>query len=107
MNPCRPSYWLGWSRCSCRGCVFSGKNEWATLRDIAPEQFNQIASYEQEFKVTIHRKESIVQRANQGVPFTTDPFWVELANNTVFNRPVFMDPWVLPAGAFGDGCGPT
>lgn len=102
-----PAYWLGWTRTSCRACIFNGKNEWATLRKIAPEQFNKIDSYEREFKVTIHRKDSIVDRADQGVPFEVDPFWVELANGHSFNRPVFMDPWVLPPGAFGHGCGPT
>lgn len=101
------SYLLGWSRASCRQCVFSGKDEWATIRQIAPAQFNQIAAYEQQFKVTIHRKETVVQRADQGVPFPVDPYWVEVANSRTFNHPVFMDPWVLPPGAFRKGCGPT
>lgn len=36
-----------------------------------------------------------------------DPKWVELANSREFNHPVFTDPWQMPQGAFGDGCGPT
>jgi 3'-phosphoadenosine 5'-phosphosulfate sulfotransferase (PAPS reductase)/FAD synthetase len=102
-----PSYFLGFSRCSCRTCIFGSKDQWATIREIAPAQFNQVAGYEREFKVTIHRKDSIVQRADEGTPYATDPFWVELANSQHFSRSVYMDPWVLPAGAFGEGCGPT
>lgn len=102
-----PSYWLMWSRMSCRQCVFSGKNEWATIRQIAPVEFHRIASYERQFQVTIHRKLSVVEQADQGVPFPVDPYWVEVANSRTFNHPVFMDTWVLPPGAFRHGCGPT
>ena len=101
------SYMLGFSRASCRHCIYSGKDELATNRLTAPAEFNKIATYEQQFKVTIHRKETVVQRADQGVPFPVDPFWVEVANSRTFNQPVFMDPWVLPPGAYRKGCGPT
>jgi len=102
-----PCYWLGWSRASCRACIFGGKDEWATIRKIAPQQFTQIVNYEREFKVTIHRKDSVEVRAEQGTPFNTDPYWVELANSQHFNRSVFMEPWTLPPGAYGNGCGPS
>lgn len=106
VNP-HVSYLLGWSRASCRACIFSGRNQWATLREIAPQQFNTIAAYEREFKVTIHRKMSVVAQADAGTPFECDPFWVEVANSREFNAPVFVDPWILPPGAFGESCGPT
>jgi 3'-phosphoadenosine 5'-phosphosulfate sulfotransferase (PAPS reductase)/FAD synthetase len=102
-----PAYYLGFGRCSCRPCVFGSKDQWATVRDIAPEQFNTIANYERQFKITIHRKETVVQRADAGTPYVTDPFWVEVANSKTFDCPVFIEPWVLPAGAFGDSCGPS
>jgi 3'-phosphoadenosine 5'-phosphosulfate sulfotransferase (PAPS reductase)/FAD synthetase len=102
-----PAYYLGFGRTSCRGCIFGSKDQWATVREIAPDQFNQIASREREFKVTIHRSESVIERANAGTPYDTDPFWVEIANSRTFSAPVFIDPWVLPKGAFGDSCGPT
>lgn len=101
------AYFLGWGRCSCRACVFGTSNQWASVRAIAPGQFAQIANYEREFKVTIHRKMSVVERADRGTPYEFDPYWVEVANSREFTIPVFMDPWVLPKGAFGDSCGPT
>lgn len=101
-----PAYHLGFGRCSCRCCVFGSKNQWATVRAIAPEQFNVIAGYECEFKVTIHRKETVTQRADAGVPYETDPKWVAIANGTTFDIPVFTDAWELPKGAYGESCGP-
>lgn len=102
-----PAYYLGWGRVSCRTCVFGSKDQWASAREIAPEQFYRIADYEREFKVTIHRKETVVERADAGTPYEMDPFWVEIANSREFMAPVFIDPWVLPKGAFGESCGPS
>ena len=106
VNP-HPSYVLGFARASCRACVFSSKDQWATVREIAPEQFEQIARYEAQFGVTIHRTESVIQRANKGTPYKTDPFWVEIANSRTYNVPIFVDQWELPQGAYGDSCGPA
>jgi hypothetical protein len=102
-----PAYFLGWSRTSCRACIFGGKNQWASVRAIAPAQFRRVAEYEREFGVTIHRSKSVVELADAGTPYRLDPKWVEIGNSRVFDHPVFMEPWVLPQGAYGDGCGPT
>jgi 3'-phosphoadenosine 5'-phosphosulfate sulfotransferase (PAPS reductase)/FAD synthetase len=103
-----PAYWLGYGRCSCRGCVFSSKNQWATMRVIAPAQFQSIATYEREFGVTIHRSKTVVELADAGSPYAAlDPKWVAVANSREFTEPIFMDPWILPPGAFGEAVGPT
>jgi len=102
-----PAYFLGFGRCSCRGCVFGSKDQWATVKVIAPGQFRRIAAYEQRFGVTIHRTETVEQRACAGRPYVVDPFWARLGNSTVWDIPMFTDQWVLPAGAYGDSCGPT
>lgn len=102
-----PAYHLGsWSRCSCRCCIFGSKNQWATVRVVARDQFQQIAQYEQEFGVTIHRKMSVVEQADAGTPYEVDPKWVEIGNSHTFDHPVFLAEWVLPAGAYGESCGP-
>jgi hypothetical protein len=104
---CHPAYYLGWGRVSCRCCIFGSANQWASVRAIAPQQFDQIASYEREFGSTIHRSRSVGQRADAGTPYAMDPKWVAIANSREFRHPPFMDPWVLPQGAFGESCGPT
>lgn len=102
-----PAYWLHYGRVSCRSCIFASKNQLATNRLIAPEQFNQVANYEREFGVTIHRKDDVITRANAGTPYPVDPFWVGVANGKTFDHPIIADNWVLPPGAFGESAGPT
>ncbi|MBV7542021.1 phosphoadenosine phosphosulfate reductase [Acidovorax sp. sic0104] len=102
------SYRLRFSRASCLGCVFLGRNEWAAVRVISPRQFNKISTYEQSFGVTIHRKKSVEQLANEGDPPDLDPFWLEVARSTEWTLPIFTDNWTMPIGAFGDSsCGPS
>lgn len=101
-----PAYILGFSRCSCLACIFGNRDQWASVRAIAPKQFNEIARHEREFKVTIHRKKTVVEQADAGTPYDFDPKWIEIARSREFTHPVFIDPWVLPKGAFGDSCGP-
>jgi hypothetical protein len=31
---------------------------------------------------------------------------IDIANSTTYSEPVFVDDWTLPAGAFGESCGP-
>ncbi|WP_222622620.1 phosphoadenosine phosphosulfate reductase family protein [Ramlibacter albus] len=102
-----PAYWLGYSRCSCRLCIFSSPDQWATGRKIAPAAFETVANYEREFKVTIHRTKTVTERADAGTPYAFDEKWVAIANSRTFDMPVFMDPWILPPGAYGNSFGPT
>lgn len=103
-----PAYQLGsWGRCSCAGCIYGSRDQWATLKVVLPDQFGRIANYERQFKITIHRKESVEQRASQGTVYPVDPMWVAIANSKTFDHPVFDDNWKLPPGAFGESCGPT
>lgn len=102
------AYFLGFSRVSCILCVFGSKNQWATNRQIARARFDKVAAYEKDFGVTIHRTLSVVQQADLGTPFAaaTGP-WVELSLSTTWDIPITTDDWKLPAGAFGENCGPT
>ena len=102
-----PSYYLGWGRTSCRQCIFGSANQWATVAKIAPDNFVRIANYEHTFKVTIHRSETVLERAAKGKAYDTDPFWIEVANSKAMGPNVYMEDWKLPSGAYGESCGPT
>lgn len=102
-----PAYHLFYSRLSCRACIFASKNQLATNRLIAPVQFDQVATYERKFNVTIHRKEDVITRANAGTPYPVDPYWVGIANSKTFDLPIITDNWTLPGGAFGESGGPS
>ena len=48
-----PAYRLGWSRLSCIACIFGSPNQWASMRYLAPDWFERIASLEDGFGRTI------------------------------------------------------
>jgi hypothetical protein len=102
-----PAYYVGFGRASCLRCIFNGSDGWATVRALDGRGFERIANYEREFGVTIHRTRSVVEQADRGTPFAFDEKWRAIAMSYDFNEPIFMNPWILPIGAYGDGCGPS
>ena len=107
VNP-HPAYRLGWSRCSCAGCIFNGANEFATLRQINPIQFAKLSGYEKEFGRTIKRKLSLPAVADAGRPFFYAEADAIAALSTTFAEPFYLPKgnWQLPSGAFRQGGGP-
>jgi 3'-phosphoadenosine 5'-phosphosulfate sulfotransferase (PAPS reductase)/FAD synthetase len=105
-----PAYKLGWGRVSCAACIFGSANQWASLQAIAPERFERVASYEDEFGVTIQRTKSVRRLAVAGQRYaqTHDQDVVRQALDADFDADVLVGKaWKLPAGAFGESCGPT
>jgi 3'-phosphoadenosine 5'-phosphosulfate sulfotransferase (PAPS reductase)/FAD synthetase len=103
------AYRLGFSRLSCRTCVFASKHQWATIKVIAPNQFKRVGALEAFTGQTIHRSKSIHELAELGQPYaaSADPALIALGNSHVYTGEVFTDNWQLPAGAFGEDSGPT
>lgn len=103
------AYRLGWGRVSCALCIFGSRNQWASARAVMPEQFKRVAGFEREFGTTIDRSMDVVAKADLGkaYPGCSDPELVAEALDSNWDRDVFVNGWSLPAGAFGDGCGPT
>ena len=105
-----PAYGLGWSRLSCRACIFGGPDQWATLRAVFPTSFEEIAREEAASGLTIHRGASIRELADRGAPFPAalaQPQLVREAQASRWLGPITRSPWTLPAGAFGRTGGPT
>jgi|TARA_Y100001933_G_scaffold161197_1_gene159370 hypothetical protein len=89
-------------------CIFGSASQWASVKAIDPDRFERIANYEEEFGVTIHRTQSVRERAASAQPYDTlEPELIEIAMSTEFKEPIFVDDWKLPAGAFGESSGPT
>jgi len=107
INP-HPAYRLGWGRLSCMTCIFGSKDQWASVRKVAPDRFVIIADYEAEFSCTIHRKHTVNELANQGRPYDSicDSL-VEVAMSSEYLEPIFIKNWSMPSGAFGDNAGPV
>jgi 3'-phosphoadenosine 5'-phosphosulfate sulfotransferase (PAPS reductase)/FAD synthetase len=105
-----PAYAAGFGRVSCMNCIFMSHNQAATIQAHSPERLRKIADYEQDFGCTIHRTLGVLERAARGTPYkaaTTEAMKACLSEE--FDAPILVPPaqWNLPAGAFGESCGPT
>lgn len=102
-----PAYYLGWGRVSCAACIFGSKDQFASLNKINPAQVEKVANYEESFGITIKRKESVRELVAKGTPYASMKSEdIQDALNHEFIKEVFMENWTLPAGAFGESCGP-
>jgi 3'-phosphoadenosine 5'-phosphosulfate sulfotransferase (PAPS reductase)/FAD synthetase len=104
-----PAYELGFGRCSCAFCIFFSKNQAATARYVLPDQARQVAEYEELFGKTIKRRGSFNEWADAGEVYAgLKPDWVDVARSTEWpaERPIILEHWALPPGAFGESDGP-
>lgn len=108
-----PSTRLGFSRTSCRQCIFHRADEVATLREIDPAGFEQMANYEAEFGVTVSQGTTLRELADRGTSFVRpgDEGLIREAMSFDFDVNRFFlpagVPWELPRGAFKNGAGPS
>jgi 3'-phosphoadenosine 5'-phosphosulfate sulfotransferase (PAPS reductase)/FAD synthetase len=109
-----PAYSLGWSRVSCLPCIFGGDDQWASVKAIAPKQFDRIADLERGFGVTIKKGQSVEDMARKGKEFVSDkPEELRrlAMSPDAFTAEIFFLPegevWKTPAGAYKRCGGPT
>jgi 3'-phosphoadenosine 5'-phosphosulfate sulfotransferase (PAPS reductase)/FAD synthetase len=106
-----PCYYMGWGRCSCKGCIFGNKNQFASAAKISPKQIESLIRLEREFGCTIHRKLSLEKLIQSGSAYEniTEKL-ASLATSYDYNLPVILpenEEWILPCGAFADSGCPT
>lgn len=106
------AYQLGWGRLSCLSCIFGSDDQWATIGAIFPDHLERVAVREEQSGKTIHRTDSVRQRAARGTPYPAAlarPDLVAVARSHAWSLPVLVDPaaWTLPAGAYGESNGPS
>jgi 3'-phosphoadenosine 5'-phosphosulfate sulfotransferase (PAPS reductase)/FAD synthetase len=103
------AYEIGYGRVSCMNCIFGNADQWASSMMISPSSVNEIIELEGKFGVTIHREKSVKQRIPEGSPYEgINPERIALANSKVYTEDIIVpvDEWELPAGAYGESCGP-
>jgi 3'-phosphoadenosine 5'-phosphosulfate sulfotransferase (PAPS reductase)/FAD synthetase len=103
-----PAYRIGWGRLSCAACIFGSDQQWASLKEVNPTQFDRVADYEEAFGVTIDRKKQTVRERIAGVEaykHMKDED-IEQALAREYWQPITTNHWTLPMGAFGDASGP-
>lgn len=106
VNP-HPCYKAGYSRCSCRFCIFGNADQFATGRQADPAGFFTIALYEALWEHTIKRDIDIISLANSGQPYQYEQKYIDQAMRKEYHEQVRIDKWQLPRGAFGTSCGPS
>lgn len=105
-----PAYYLGFGRLSCRFCIFGNANQLASAYHIAPKQGEEIIAFEEQFGKTIKRDGTLREYINRGKLYDMDPETIEASRAHSYDLPIFFqeeEKWILPSGAFGDGCGPA
>nr|WP_293842916.1 phosphoadenosine phosphosulfate reductase family protein [uncultured Arsenicibacter sp.] len=103
-----PAYYLGWSRVSCKFCIFGNANQFASAYKISPRQGDELITLEQQFGCTLKREQSLPALIAKGKPYpeTDDTELVKVATSTEYTLPIITENWQLPAGAYGESCGP-
>ena len=105
-----PAYWLGFSRTSCFGCIFSTPDQWATMREISPDRFGQLVKMEHDLQHTIDRKLTLTQLADKGRSRLPEGLesekWIRLAlEGNIRPEDMIVKRWTLPRGAFTGASG--
>lgn len=103
-----PAYFMGWSRCSCKFCIFGNADQFASAYKVDPDGLEVLAELEDDFGVTMKRTESLAEVALSGeaYPSITDELAL-LSISEVYTHDIFMEEWILPEGAYGESCGPS
>lgn len=103
-----PAYYLGWGRVSCKFCIFGSANQFASAYYLSPEQGDQIIDHEKRFGCTIKRSIDLTSFINKGVVYDAlaNEAIANLATSETYDQEIFTDNWTLPAGAYGESCGP-
>lgn len=97
-----PCYMLGYSRCSCRTCIFLDSDGWASTAELQPNVVDRIDGIEKDFNFTLYNNMDINQKINKGNSFINPAMkkrWMKEANGK-FVSPIFIKNWKLPQGAF-------
>lgn len=103
-----PAYYMGWGRVSCKWCIFGNPNQFASAFKLSPMEGLWMANLEKEFGYTMKRKLNLMEFIQKGLPYETITEELSnLAKSYNYYAPIFMENWILPAGAFGESCGPT
>ncbi|MBA4849003.1 phosphoadenosine phosphosulfate reductase family protein [Emticicia sp. BO119] len=103
-----PCYYLGFSRCSCKFCIFGNADQFASANKISPDKSKKLQLYERRFKVTMKRNISLSELIANGSPYKSiTQELIQVATSKTYSGKIFIENWVMPAGAFGKSCGPT
>lgn len=102
-----PSYYMGWSRCSCKFCIFGNADQFKSAFEISPEIGIKLVNFEKDFGVTLKRKKNLTDLIANGTAYDTITEELkQISTSKEYTGEIFSNDWQLPSGAFGESCGP-
>ena len=105
-----PCYYMGWSRCSCKFCIFGNADQFASAFTVSPQQGQDLIDLENDFGVTMKRDVGLKELIDAGTPYPEieeHEILAEMATSDFYLGKIFINKWELPSGAYGEGCGPS
>ena len=102
INP-HPCYKAGWNRCSCAMCIFSTPTLFAGIRELYPEEYEQLKQDEEVLGFTLDNKcglDEFVGNAKSCVYHGDKDAIKALLTGEYSVDDVYTDNWMYPAGAF-------
>lgn len=106
-----PCYYMGWSRCSCKFCIFSSADQMASAALVSPFLFEKLFIYETKFNYTMKRDMNLKSFIATGNPYPgITPELTRLATGRIYDLSVIIpdnEPWLPPSGAYGESAGPN
>lgn len=101
-----PCYYLGFSRCSCRFCIFGNCHQFASAAYIAPAKIAWIIQLEKDFNYTVKPGITLPTLIARGIPYKTITEDLKaLATSYKYSLSIIFSEnqkWILPAGAYGE-----
>lgn len=104
-----PCYRIGYSRCSCKWCIFSSPDQLATSYFLSPQQGNKLIEMEQHLGWTIKPHIDLATAIKRGRIFQAvydNPDIAHQSTQLVYTLPIIAANWQVPAGAFKGQPGP-
>ena len=98
-----PCYALGWNRCSCAMCIFSKREQWAGIRELFPQLYDEVCQDEVRLGFTLNVYKTLDEYVGnaQSCVYHGDPVAMQQMLAGSFEpKDIHTDYWRYPAGAF-------
>ena len=102
VNP-HPCYRIGWNRCSCAMCIFSTPSLFAGIKEIHPQEYEQLKQDEKVLGFTLDNKkylDDFVGNARSCICWDDQDAVNSIQTGSFSVDDMYVKKWKYPAGAF-------
>jgi hypothetical protein len=74
---------------------------------VSPSKAETLVELEADFGYTMKRNETLLELVAKGKVYESmNKDLISIATSEIYTLPIFTNNWILPAGAYGESCGP-